>query len=100
MDDYGVDGLYNDMGYGRGVVANKFLPAEDEVLAFEETDDDDGYLTDLLGLIYDMVKRRGGIVKVHRGSTQCPKTTAKVYDYLWVGASATDLKLTDRFFVE
>jgi len=85
MDEYGVDGLYNDMGYGRGVVANKLPPAADEVLAFEETDDDDGYLTDMLGLIYDMVKRRGGIVKVHRGSIQRPKTTMKVYDYLWVG---------------
>ena len=85
MDDYGVDGIYNDMGYGRGVAANKFPATEDEVLAFEETDDDDGYLTDLLGLIYDEVKRRGGIVKLHRSGTQCPKTKLKVYDYLWVG---------------
>jgi hypothetical protein len=85
MDDYGVDGLYNDMGYGAGVVANRLPPAEDEVLAFEETDDDDGYLTDMLGLIYDMVKRRGGIVKLHRGGTRRPKTKLKVYDYLWVG---------------
>lgn len=85
MDEYGVDGIYNDMGYGRGVAANKLPPTDDEVLAFEETDDDDGYLTDLLGLIYDQVKRRGGIVKLHRSGTQCPKTTARVYDYLWVG---------------
>ncbi|NQT17113.1 MAG: hypothetical protein HQ582_30430 [Planctomycetes bacterium] len=85
MDDYGVDGLYNDMGYGAGVAANKLPPADDEVLAFEETDDDDGYLTDLLGLIYDEVKRRAGIVKLHRGGTQRPKTKLKVYDYLWVG---------------
>ena len=40
MDEYGVDGLYNDMGYGQGVVANKLPPAPDEVLAFEETDED------------------------------------------------------------
>ncbi len=85
MDEYGFDGLYNDMGYGAGVAANKLPPAPDEVLAFEETEDDDGYLTDMLGLIYDMVKRRGGIVKLHRGSTLCPKTDLKVYDYLWVG---------------
>jgi len=85
MDEYGVDGLYNDMGYGRGVVANTLPPTEDEVLAFEETDEDDGYLTDMLGLIYDLVKRRGGIVKLHRSGTRCPKTTWKVYDYLWVG---------------
>lgn len=85
MDEYGVDGLYNDMGYGQGVAANKMPPTKDEVLAFEETEDEDGYLTDMLGLIYDMVKRRGGIVKLHRSGTQCPKTSLKVYDYLWVG---------------
>ena len=85
MDEYGVDGIYNDMGYGMGVAANKLPPTEDEVLAFEDTEDDDGYLTDMLGLIYDMVKRRGGIVKLHRGGTRRPKTSLKVYDYLWVG---------------
>ena len=58
---------------------------DDEVLAFEETDQDDGYLTDMLGLIYDLVKRRGGVVKLHRSGTRRPKTTLKVYDYLWVG---------------
>ncbi len=85
MDDYGVDGLYNDMGYGRGLAKSPYPPAKDEVLAFEETDEEDGYLTDMLGLIYDLVKSRGGIVKLHRGSTRRPKTKLTVYDYLWVG---------------
>jgi hypothetical protein len=85
LEEYNFDGLYNDMGYGMGVTANQLPPTEDEVLAFEGTDEEDGYLTDMLGLIYDMVKRRGGIVKVHRSGTSCPKTSLNVYDYLWVG---------------
>ncbi len=85
MDEYGVDGIYNDMGYGSGVVKNKFPETDDEVLAFDETDEEDGYLSDMLGIIYQEVNRRGGIVKLHRSGTQCPKTPLKVYDYLWVG---------------
>ena len=85
MDEYGFDGLYNDMGYGAGIATNKLPPTEDEVLAFEETAEEDGYLTDMLGLIYDLVGRRGGIVKLHRSGTRCPKTPLRVYDYLWVG---------------
>jgi len=33
----------------------------------------------------EMVHRRGGIVKVHRGGATRPQTDLKVYDYLWVG---------------
>ncbi len=84
LDDYGVDGIYNDLGYAQpGSDAN--LPSRDEIHAFEESKTCDGALADLLALIYDEVKRRGGIVKVHRGGATRPQTDLTVYDYLWVG---------------
>ena len=82
LDDYGVDGIYNDLGYEQPGGPNA---AADEVLAFQEDAEHDGALGDLLHLIYAEVKRRGGIVKVHRGGTTAPQTELKVYDYLWVG---------------
>ena len=84
MDEYGVDGVYNDLGYAP--LANNPHPAtKDEVLAFPETSNNDGALGDLLALLYDEVHRRGGIVKVHYGETARPLTELKIYDYLWVG---------------
>jgi hypothetical protein len=91
MDDYGVDGFFDDLGYRKqggspGLLARKEPPpTPDEVLAFEESDTHDGALADLLSLIYAEVKRRGGIIKVHYGGKDRPKTDLKVYDYLWVG---------------
>jgi len=84
MDEYGVDGIYNDLGYLR-LFNNPQPPTKDEVLAFQETEDNDGALADLLALIYAEVKRRGGIVKIHMGAADRPKTDDTVYDYLWVG---------------
>lgn len=84
LDDYGVDGIYNDLGYAQ-LAGNGLPPTKDEVLAFEESATHDGGLADLLALIYAEVHRRGGIVKVHRGGDSAPLTDLKVYDYLWVG---------------
>lgn len=90
LDEYGVDGLYNDLGY-IPLAENPRKPTSDEVLAFEERADHDGALTDLLALIYAEVKRRGGIVKVHRSAASRPRTDLKVYDYLWVGESVKNV---------
>jgi hypothetical protein len=84
LDEYAVDGIYNDLGYLR-LAGNRSAPTADEVLAFTESNSHDGALADLLALIYEEVKRRGGIVKVHCGAADRPRTTSKVYDYLWVG---------------
>lgn len=84
LDDYGVDGLYNDAGYVR-LWNNRQPPTPDEVLAFNEGLTNDGALCDLLALIYAEVKRRGGLVKLHIGGADKPRTDMKVYDYLWVG---------------
>ena len=84
LNEYGLDGIYNDLGYLR-LAGNPARATKDEVLAFRETETNDGALGDLLGLIYEEVKRRGGIVKVHMGATDRPLTDLKVYDYLWAG---------------
>jgi len=86
MEDFGVDGLYDDGGY----VANSYgripKPTSDEVAAFEESPDFDGAFTDLLALLYGEVKRRGGILKLHVNAADQPMTRGlRVYDYLWVG---------------
>lgn len=90
LDDYGVDGIYNDLGYTQPGSSNPKLQVRDEVLAFEESPTHDGALEDLLGMIYAEVHRRGGIVKVHRGGSHAPQTSVKVYDYLWVGEGGKD----------
>jgi hypothetical protein len=93
LDDYGVDGVYNDLGY-RQPPPQSGQASGDQVLAFEETAAHDGALADFLALIYAEVQRRGGVVKVHRGGVQRPHTDLKVYDYLWVGEGA---RQGDRF---
>jgi hypothetical protein len=90
MDEYGVDGLFNDMGY-IPLADNPAAPTRDEVLAFPESATRDGALGDLLALIYEEVKRRGGIVKAHYAATARPQTDLKVYDYIWVGETVDSI---------
>ena len=86
MDDYGLDGIYNDCGYVINARKPPVPPTKDEVLAFDESASHDGALGDLLALIYAEVKRRGGIVKLHVDAAEQPRIgDMKVYDYLWVG---------------
>ncbi len=86
MEDYELDGLYNDWGYVPNADRRIPQPAPDEMEVFEETPKYDGAMTDLLGLIYSEVKRRGGIYKMHADFSNQPLTAGlKVYDYLWVG---------------
>lgn len=87
LDEYGLDGFYNDAGYIR-LADNPRPPTPDEVLAFQEAPARDGAEGDLLALIYAEVHRRGGVVKLHYSSTRAPQTDLKVYDYLWVGEGA------------
>ena len=85
LDDYGIDGLYNDLGYVQPGTGDPATQSRDEVVAFDESPTHDGALEDLLGMIHAEVNRRGGIVKVHIGGPRAPATDVKVYDYLWVG---------------
>ena len=93
LDEYGVDGLYNDLGYRR-LAGNPLPPTADEVPAFDERPDHDGAVADLLALVYAEVNRRGGTVKLHASGTSRVQTDLKVYDYLWVGEGARE---GDRF---
>ena len=86
LDEFGADGIYIDGGYVWNAAKRLHTPAEDEVVAFEETPEYDGAFTDLLALIYSEVKRRGGALKVHVSGAHRPQSGGlKVYDYLWVG---------------
>ena len=86
LDEFGADGIYIDGGYVWNVAKRLHTPAQDEVVAFQETPDYDGAFTDLLALIYSEVKRRGGVLKLHVSGCQRPQSgELKVYDYLWVG---------------
>ncbi|OGD18854.1 MAG: hypothetical protein A2W03_04215 [Candidatus Aminicenantes bacterium RBG_16_63_16] len=89
LDDYGVDGIYNDLGY-KPIYPKDPPPAADEVFAFEESEKRDGALEDLLGIIYGEVKKRNGIVKIHYHSQALPRLENRIYDYLWVGESVRD----------
>ena len=80
MDDYGFDGIYNDMGY----------PFEKNFRDGYIVDDP--YIEDTLARIYSAVKERGGIVKVHQGLCISPRANTRIYDYLWVGESVKDIK--------
>jgi Domain of unknown function (DUF6259) len=84
MEEYGVDGIYNDLGYVP-LAGNPHPATKDEVLAFPESNKQDGALGDLLALLYQEAKGCGGVVKVHCGATDRPLTEFKVYDYLWIG---------------
>jgi hypothetical protein len=89
MDEWGADGIYDDCGYVREAWN---LPATpDEVDAFSEGPDRDGALEDLLALLAAEIHRRGGILKVHLGGTDAPRSVLKLYDYLWIGEGIGDL---------
>ena len=92
IEDYGVDGLYNDWGYRPNAQKTIKTLAKDEMPVFKETADYDGAVTDLLYLVYSEVKRRGGIYKLHADGSNKPLTGGlKVYDYLWVGEGVRDV---------
>jgi hypothetical protein len=91
LEDYELDGLYNDWGYIPNAAKRAKGPAADDVAAFAETPAYDGAMTDLLCLIYSEVKRRGCIYKMHADRTNQPQTGGlKVYDYLWVGENVAN----------
>ena len=89
MDEWGADGIYDDCGYLRE--AWDLPPTSDEIPAFDEGPDRDGALSDLLALLHAEIHRRTGILKVHLGGSDAPRSDRTVYDYLWVGEGVEDL---------
>ncbi|MHB8898789.1 MAG: twin-arginine translocation signal domain-containing protein [Thermoguttaceae bacterium] len=91
LEDYQLDGLYNDWGYVPNAQKRIKELAADEVVAFDETAQYDGAMADMLYLIYSEIKRRGGIYKMHADRANEPLTGGlKVYDYLWVGENVAN----------
>ena len=88
VDKYGFDGIYNDWGYDGFHLAWE-NGEYDENGIFDIAYDPE--IEDLLSLIYNEVKKRGGIYKLHCGGNNAPNTKDKVYDYLWIG-EAVDAK--------
>ena len=94
LDDYDFDGIYNDTGYIRKsdyphVKAS--MEVADDICAFREARDFDGGMQDMMAIIYSEVKRRNGIVKIHKDGADTIHTTEKIYDYLWVGEGVDDI---------
>ena len=82
LDQYGFDGIYNDWGYdGLDIAQQKQMNKNPYEIEFSY----DPEIEDLLCVIYNEVKRRGGIYKLHADLNNCPNTKDKVYDYLWIG---------------
>lgn len=86
IDEYGFDGIYNDMGYDKKQMIKTAALARGET----EYTVPYGYeIEDLLSTIYSGIKERGGIYKLHADSNLAPACRDKVYDYLWIGENMT-----------
>lgn len=89
LDKYGFDGIYNDWGYD-GLDVEQEKPENKGNLQIEFPYDPE--IEDLLCLIYNEVKKRGGIYKVHADLNCRPITKDRVYDYLWIGEGCANKK--------
>jgi len=89
LDEYEVDGLYDDLGYRAPCSLSPWDPSW--VSPGEETPTYSAALEDLLATVADLVHRRGGVFKVHASAANPPACRLKVYDYLWVGEGVENL---------
>ena len=87
MDENGVDGLYDDLGY---YPLHRLASTDPTHVGLgPETPTQDSALEDLLGIVVDLVHRHGGILKLHHGGTRL--LPGDTYDYLWVGEGVDSL---------
>ena len=89
MTEYGVDGLYDDMGYDVPLHELDLDPAV-HISPAPETPDRDAAAEDLLGLVLHLVHKHGAILKIHTG-TKRSVVRKGLYDYLWVGEGVRNL---------
>lgn len=90
MDTYGFDGIFNDWGYDWDASPKLPIPPERENGENEPLGAYDPEAEDLIHMLYDGVKSRGGIYKLHIGGNRRPLVRGKCYDYLWVGECEFD----------
>jgi len=93
FDTYDFDGLYNDMGY-------------DEISALKCPREWDSFQAnaacynpcaeDFLARLYELMKSRGKLMKIHHTGALAPPFGEKIYDYLWVGESVKDTRVLRR----
>lgn len=92
MDEYGVDGIYNDhppdeifkLRQEHYKKYNKALPPD--LVPY------DPYTEDFLAMLYTGVKKRGGVYILHLLCNYRPPCKVKVYDYLNVGEAVYDIQ--------
>ncbi len=100
LDEFDYDGVYIDSGYSRRsdfMTCHRYYfeeppIARDDVLAFREEPKYDGGMEDFIGMIYNEVHRRGGILKMHKEGADTLYSDMKIYDYLWVGEAVQDME--------
>lgn len=81
LDEYGFDGIYNDMGYdGFSIALEQAKQNGTEVSVPYGVE-----IEDLLSTIYSEVHRRGGVYKLHADGFTAPPVKDKVYDYFLIG---------------
>ena len=93
MDTYGFDGLYNDWGHdwnGNDMVP---IPENRRNCENEPLEAFSPEAEDLIHILYDGVKQRGGIYKVHIGGNTRAPVRGKYYDYIWIGEGRFDAEI-------
>ncbi|MBR6765791.1 MAG: hypothetical protein IKM06_04825 [Clostridia bacterium] len=92
MDTYGFDGIFNDWGYDWFNSPLVDIPPEKRNYENEPLTQYDPEAEDLIHCLYEGVKKRGGIYKLHIGQSDRAPVRGKYYDYLWIGECEFDSK--------
>lgn len=95
LDEYDVDGLYNDMGHDECCHQTLMAEARGEELDGEDIPYEP-CAEDMLARLYNLVHSQGKIMKHHYSRSDRPITKEKVYDYLWVGENVKDVSKLKR----
>lgn len=90
MDTYGFDGIFNDWGYDWELSEFVDIPPERRNYDLNGLAKFDPEAEDFIHMIYDGVKSRGGIYKMHVGYYDSAPVRWKCYDYLWIGEGEFD----------
>lgn len=92
MDEYGVDGLYNDHAPDEMFrLSREHL--EKYGTRFQPEDFPyDPYAEDFYSQLYHGIKSRGGTAIMHIGENYYPPTKERVYDYLMIGENISSSK--------
>ncbi|MBE6637763.1 MAG: hypothetical protein E7618_08195 [Ruminococcaceae bacterium] len=85
LDTYGFDGIFNDWGYDWEASDYIDIPENRRNNDSQQFTRFDPEAEDFIHMLYDGIKLRGGIYKMHIGGYNSAPVRWKCYDYLWVG---------------